>query len=450
MSQPDQEDQSKKDIEIYNGWLERLNKQHAVCMVGSDCVVMNEYWDPVLKKTEIDFSSFQSFRNRYMNRRIRNPFRQSGQPEFQDVGSLWLRSGQRREFERVIFDPSRNGNGSGNYFNMYRGFPFKPVRGSWDLLKNHIFEIVCSGNAEVFSWVLAWMARIVQKPGGERPGTAIVLKGVQGSGKGCVVNSFGRLFGPHYLQITQQDQLTGRFNTHLKDCLLLFCDEIIWGGDKKAEGILKGLITEPRLVIEPKNKDAFTVRSNLNLMVASNNDWVIPAGLEERRFCVLHVRPDRSGDRQYFNALHTQMANDGGPAMLYELLNIDYKSFDLRTIPRTGELLNQILNSMHPVHKFWYERLKDGSLLPRDSEWLDNVPISLLYESYCDFSERVSRSPRLSPTQFGKKLREVCPDLKRYRPEIGGERKWCYSVPDLAYCRANMADSVRMDIDWDE
>jgi hypothetical protein len=61
-----------------------------------------------------------------------------------------------------------------------------------------------------------------------------------------------RLFGQHGLRIQSREHLTGRFNPHLRDCCLLFADEAYWPGDKTAEGILKGLITEPDIPIEAK------------------------------------------------------------------------------------------------------------------------------------------------------------------------------------------------------
>ena len=48
-----------------------------------------------------------------------------------------------------------------------------------------------------------------------------------------------------------------RFNQHLKDALLVFVDEGFWAGDKTAEGILKGMVTEKYFMCEPKGKDAF-------------------------------------------------------------------------------------------------------------------------------------------------------------------------------------------------
>ena len=102
------------------------------------------------------------------------------------------------------------------------------------------------------------MADAIQNPT-DRPGVALVLKGKQGTGKGIFARGFGYLFGNHFLHLFHGSHLTGHFNSHLKDKLMIFADEAVWGGDKKAEGMLKGLITEPSIPIEMKGKDVFTV-----------------------------------------------------------------------------------------------------------------------------------------------------------------------------------------------
>jgi Family of unknown function (DUF5906) len=98
-----------------------------------------------------------------------------------------------------------------------------------------------------------------------------------------------RIFGQHAVHISSADHLAGRFNAHLRDACLLFADESYWPGDKRAEGTLKRLITEPDLLIEPKGRDAVTARNMLHVMMASNEDWIVPAGEHERRFAVFDV-----------------------------------------------------------------------------------------------------------------------------------------------------------------
>jgi hypothetical protein len=62
------------------------------------------------------------------------------------------------------------------------------------------------------------------------------------------------------------------------------------------------------------------VKNFIRLIVASNNDWVVPAGLEERRFFVLDISDKYMQNHEYFKKLFDQMDNGGREAMLHDLL----------------------------------------------------------------------------------------------------------------------------------
>ena len=120
-------------------------------------------------------------------------------------------------------------------------------------------------------------------------GVAVAFRGAQGAGKGIVARTFGKFFGKHFAHIANGDQLTGRFNASLATSCAVFLDEALWAGDKKGEGVLKALITEPRLQLEAKFRDPIMVDNRLRIIVASNNDWVVPTGIGDRRWFVLDV-----------------------------------------------------------------------------------------------------------------------------------------------------------------
>ena len=334
-----------------------LNEKHAIVMLGGKCVVLNEDFDPVFMRKDISFSNTEDFNKRYANRREPNPYA-NGHSE-SSVAKIWYESPHRRQYDGIVFSPEEDVPG---FYNLYRGLGVEPKPGDWSLMQQHIRDVIANGNEEIERYIVAWMADLVQKPGGQRPGTAIVLRGKQGTGKGSFASQLGRIVGPHFLHITNQHQLTGRFNNHLKDALLVFVDEGFWGGNKSIEGPLKGMVTEDQIMIEPKGKDPFMVRNHIRLIIASNNDWVVPAGIEERRFFAIDVTDNHIQDKEYFGALYRQMDSGGREAMLYDLLHMDISGFDLRSFPRTQALLDQIVNSMSSFERYWYDQLCNGTL----------------------------------------------------------------------------------------
>lgn len=443
-----------KDGEPYESHIDWLNKRHAQVMISGKSVILNEEYDPIFDRPDISFSSIQNFRDRYLSYRIPNPLAgQKGQPKTITIASDWLKSTDHLQYDRIIFSPS--GNCPDKCYNLWKGFAVEPKRGDWSKFKDHVYKVISSEKDYIFNWIMAWMAWIVQNPGGERPGSALVLRGEQGVGKGIFVSGFGQIFGNHYLQINNQNQLTSRFNNHLKNVLLLFIDEGFWAGDKSAEGVIRGIVTEDILPIESKGKDIVVFKNHLYLSISSNHEWLVPAGPDERRFFVIDISSIRKGDKPYFNKIIKELKNGGVEAMLFDLLKYEVKIDYLKDFPRTSALLDQIVESMSPVHKFWFEKLRAGHLLPFDTKWTGLIQAEKLYDQYVEFCDTIGERRKKIDKQFGKELRKICKGLDRvYLKTMVDEaenyaHKWHYEFPNLEKCRIFFEKMVQIEIDWD-
>lgn len=435
------------DDEAATSRLQELNTQHAVIMVGGNCHILNEVWDPVFRRKDITFSRVQDFFHHYSNEKVYS-ISPTGKPSVTSIGKAWMDSRDRRQYKGIMFAPGENVPG---YYNLYRGFGCEPKEGDWSLFKSHIFDVICGNVREIYFYVLAWLAHLVQRPGGDKPGTALVLRGKQGTGKGCFVDNFGKIIGPHFCPVISSEHVTGRFNAHRKDALLIYADEAVWGGDKKAEGVIKGMVTGEFTAIEPKGKDVFHVKNHARLIVSSNEDWVVPAGGDERRFVVLDVKPDHIGDRAYFNAVYHQMDNGGREAMLHDLLQLDISQINLKDIPRTEALYDQVTLSMTTVQRFWLERLRAGTLSPDDDEWSSYIATSSLYGQYLEFCKNLGDRYPLIDRNFTKELRKmVAPSLVyRERKTFPGKRLWILRFPDIWECRDNFEAYFKIKEDWE-
>jgi hypothetical protein len=272
----------------------------------------------------------------------RSVFRADG-PE--QLGSYWMTHRQRRQYAGLEFDPS--GQGRAGYFNLWKGYTVEPKAGNCDLFLTHMREIICNNDPVLYGWTMAWFAQIFQEPH-RKLGTSLVLRAGEGSGKSIVGEIIGKLLGDHFTAASQGSQITGKFNAHLKGCIFLQSEEAFWAGDKQAEGAIKQLITGEWTMLEFKGKDAIRVRNYTRLLVISNNEWIVPAGMNARRFAVLDVAEGRMCDIAYFNAMMKQMENGGYEALLDHLLHVDLSNVDLRNAPKTAALLEQKIASFSP------------------------------------------------------------------------------------------------------
>jgi hypothetical protein len=196
------------------------------------------------------------------------------------------------------------------------------------------------------------------------------------------------------------------------------------------------MITEEFLPIEFKGKDAIYVRNHIRLLVASNSDWVVPAGPEERRFFVMDVSEARMQDREYFGAIIDQMKSGGREALLHFLLNYDLEGIDLGKFPQTDALQEQKVHSMSPVQKWWFDRLMDGAVLSTEYTWRTPVECHLVHEDFTEYSRKTGFQRRANETELGLALKKLVPDLRKPRPTKNKKRTWCYELPPLDECRA--------------
>lgn len=339
-----------------NADVEELNADHFVSRESGKTCVFREKRDDERGRQWLERMGTKDVVDFYRNRRI--DISTPTKPKFIGLGDFWLNHRDRRQYDDVVFAPNRETPGS---YNLWRGFAVEPKQGDWSRMRNFIKEVICSGDDETYEYVLGWMASAIQYP--DRPGeVAIVLQGTRGAGKGTFAHMLGRLFGQHYLQIAQSRHLVGNFNAHLRDCVLLFVDEAFWAGDRQGENVLKAMVTEPTLVIEPKGINSFSVPNYLHIIIASNNEWVIPAGERERRYCVLQVSNKHAQDTAHFAALRAEMENGGLAAMLYDLQNMDLSKFNVRNVPYTTGLKEQMLHSLSHERRWWYEELLSGQI----------------------------------------------------------------------------------------
>jgi hypothetical protein len=340
------------------------------------------------------------------------------------------------------------------------------MQGSCDLFWQHVHENIAHGDNHLMVWIKAWLAALIQHPE-IRASVALVLQGEKGTGKGAFAQIVGRLLGQHFLHITSPDVLTGKFNRILQDKPFVYADESFWAGDKKAESRLKTLITEDRIIVEEKFLPAYTVPNVMHLVIAGNDDWVVPAGRNERRFAVFNMSNAHMQDRGYFKAIFDQMDNGGYEALLHELQNFDVDACgaDPHVAPVTKALADQQMLGMSAAEQFWHECLEEGSAIDFHDDWGEDVNGSrcigtdLLYQRYVQRTSmaRIHRSgSQQSFTKIIKKLMPPGTRIERKSVQISEShgvhvtRKTmrCFVVPSLGKCRAHFEKAFPK-IAWD-
>lgn len=355
---------------------------------------------------------------------------------------VWLESRYRRQYRGIMLSPQGAPEG---YYNLWRGWAVEPRQGSWELFKRHLYYVVCSGEPTNWRYLRRWLAYKLQNPG-KKLGVAVALKGGKGAGKSIVADYLMRVFGVHSVRVTHERHFLGNFNVHLEHALLVNAEEAFWAGNKKADGVMKDLITGNSMMIERKGIDTCAARNLLDVLVTSNADWVVPASHDERRYFVLEVSDEMVGNFAYFRALATEMEGTGPSAMLFDLLSEDLSGFEPRDVPATEALLEQKIEGMKSEEWFFYEIAKDGHMpgLGLDG----SIGRKRLYQDYLQFCSEKRLPYPVKDSVFGKLVASL--GVGRAKLGSDGSRAPVYRVPSLVQFRAAFDAYMGQETQWQD
>ncbi len=387
----------------------RFNKLYLMVNENGRAVIYQPAFDPVLRRRRFDRMSPRDLQTLYMNERIQVGVGENEKPIYKGVADLWLRHPDRRQFiHGVTFDPGQKERSG--VLNLWEGYGVQPAAGDWSLLRAHIFKVICAEDQIRYNYLMRWLARMLQRPA-EAGEVAVVLKGGEGVGKGTLAKAIKRIVAQHALAISNAKHLTGNFNAHLRDVVFLFADEAFFAGDRAHVGVLKAIITEPYLTVEAKYANAAEVPNYLHVMMASNEEWVVPAAMDSRRFFVLVVPDTVRNNHDYFGAIAKQMDEGGDAAMLHDLLQIDLANFNVRAVPTTEGLQEQRKLSLGTNEQWWLDCLERGyvfrSKLGLDAvfrTWHPMISTDLLFASYEEYAKSRGERRPLSREGLGKFL----------------------------------------------
>lgn len=425
--------------------LDKMNQRHAVVRnFGGRCRIIEVVEDPVLKRKHLTKQTVEDIRNSYMHIKVEVGKTEEGKVIKRGLGAWWLDHERRMQYDRVVFAPGRDVPGA---YNLWQGFAFEALPGNkHERFLEHVRTNVCAGDETHYKYLVSWMARAVQQP--DEPGhVAVVLRGEEGIGKSFFANHFGAIWGQHYLPVTDAKHLTGSFNAHLRDCVLLFADEAFHAQDKAGEERIKTLLTERTNTIEAKGVDMEIAPNFVHLIMASNKRWVVPTGPHSRRYFVLDVLNDRRVDTEYFKAIATDLADGGYEHLLHYLMQLQIRGWNPLPVPRTGGLIEQRLLSLSSEEEWWYRKLGDGVLMPQ-VDWDKPVVKQELLDDYYEYMKALGWGKRATATALLQFLHRALPSgwprpCRITRRRVGESREPIADVlpalhfPPIEECRAH-------------
>jgi hypothetical protein len=386
----------------------------------------------------------------------------NGKLQRRSAADAWLDSSDRREVMGMQYCPNSIGL-KPFHLNLCKRFgDIDPASGSCAIVLDHIRDIIADGNDLKAEFCLDWFAHILQFPM-QKPGVAIFLIGLQGTGKSLLGLILRRLLGFANVYITsEKDRLFGRFNASIANKILIIGEEVFFVGDKLIKDRLKHLITGGTIQIEFKFGDCLEFESYHRLLLTSNHNHVIQAEGEERRFVTFDVSDRKRGDTDYFERLYAiaEGRDDStAAAFMQYLLTRDLSNFKpwkaQQAFSDDAGLIRQKILSLSPPLA-WLREVMDecvDQLQPNETvHWSDGVPIAYgSGDKSCKWPARFARRDAVdafrawaaksrphdaayftgSKEKFWAEIHRVIPPANTSTKDPIGSRQVTIDLPDL-------------------
>ena len=372
-------------------------------------------------------------------------------PESKPFFRWWLQREDMRQYNDIQFRPPPLTLADGHY-NTWSGFKIEeiaPTPVDITLFLNHC-TVLMEGNSEWGDYLLDVLAHRVQRPG-ERTEIALLLLGLQGTGKTTFFTLFCRLFYDHNYLITEKaEQITGKFHL-LAEKVVVLWEEAESQDTHSAADRIKHLTTAESEYSEKKGKDARQHPMCFLPIITTNHIGRKSVNIEatDRRWVVMRTPAAHLADPDYFSKLFAAKGGMGDPVFMRAVFDFlrardisKYKNgrdwSKARPISESYKDLKQACAS--PFHK-WLdhiaEELSGGKvpeyLRPLEGQvaWSEDIKADDLLPSYTAWLQH-------NGYEYGVTLSSLQHDLAA----IGAP--WCKKVKTSAGLRRFKIDSVGM------
>jgi len=310
-----------------------------------------------------------------------------------------------------------------NIYSLFHGYKYN-IKETHDesIIKAYIDfikEVICNNKDNINEYILNWIAYIVQNPG-KRTNTALVLKGLQGIGKGTFTDVLCEMLSRYSApNITDIKEITGDYNSVIEGKKLLILNELKNVGDDRLANFdaLKSRITDDYIRVGEKYEPGRYAENVANYIFCTNNAYPVKIERSDRRYVVLEVSGSKKNNFDYWNSIYASCKG----SEFYDNLTTyfakrDITKFDPRNIPTTEAKEDMIEVSKNPV-ELWicdkYDKLiSDEGIAVQDRKCPEGMSVkefNLKIKPYCIYEKKQVKGYRY----WGYWLKDECKTMFR-------------------------------------
>lgn len=251
-----------------------------------------------------------------------------GVPQLQrsSAADAWLKWPLRHELNRLTYRPGHERLTDQREYNLWPGWGVEPKRGDVKPFLKLVDHLFAGTESQAKQWFLRWCAYPIRYPGTKLFSSVVMYGRVHGTGKSLVGYSLGRIYGKNFTEINQSN-LHGAFNEWAENKQFVMGDDVT-GSDRKADNdLLKKLITQSELRLNPKYIPSYVVPDCINYLFTTNQPDAFFLEDTDRRFFIHEVVSDPLPQDFYVD--YMLWLDGGGAAALHQWLrSLDLDDFN--------------------------------------------------------------------------------------------------------------------------
>ena len=298
-------------------------------------------------------------------------------------------------------------------FNMWRGFgieaykPDKPVDPESIEVKTiyKFIHYLLKENESSTTYMLNWLASIIQSPATKPPGAAIVLySSLEGTGKNTLATGIIKeLLGSQLYFATGNPMATlyGSFSKLRENRLVICIDENNPSVSFANNDVIKNMITETTFTCNEKYMCEYVADCRARFIFTTNSPNSINIGPGERRFVVFETSHKYAQNKTYFNEIYSIIKNKHSMYEFFTFLRQWQISGDIVTDRPVTYIYRAVQEANTPTFDRWLREYLSCQAIA-----IQHIMLKDLYDLYKNWLINNGYKKEISITKFGIDMRK--------------------------------------------
>jgi hypothetical protein len=327
--------------------------------------------------------------------------------------SKWVNDTDNKTFSNLNFYPDKSKCPKSTY-NLFTGFAVDKVyikqddKTKEELVKpilNHFKDVFES--AETVEYLLKHFAHTIKKPM-NKIGVSVVIQGEQGTGKSFSIDSIlVPLIGKNlYFYTCKPSDIAGEHSEGMVNKLITTVDEVSGKTSFDISEILKSLITQTTLQVNPKGIRPYEV-NNFNIYYfTTNSKTPIKIEVGDRRYVVIKMLNTYKNNISYYKKLAKYMQRPDVLSAWYDyLMSIDINNYDFIKNRPQSKLYSEIIESCSSnIVKFLAESMTHFENNKESDDEQYTVKADQLFTYYGVWKTKTNHKDEHNTTSFGREI----------------------------------------------